>query len=86
MLVWVGCILSPFYTVLAVNQTALSQTYESTHLTEAARQGKDGDSKLEDMLHWAIENSDPDKLKQQAEAVNGQDGILSERQKEVQQV
>lgn len=70
----------------AINETALSQTYEGVHLAEAARQGEAGNSKLEDLLHWAIENSDHDQLKQQAQATDDQQGSLTERQREVQQV
>lgn len=70
----------------AHNATAVSQTYESVHLTEAARKANDGEGSLEDLLHWAIENSDPEQLKQQAEVVGRENVDLSSRQKEVQQV
>lgn len=68
------------------NETAVSQTYESVHLSEAARKAKDGEGRLEDMLHWAIENSDPEQLKQQAENVGRENMGLTARQQEVQQV
>lgn len=68
------------------NETAVSQTYESVHLSEAARKSKDGKGSLEDVLHWAIENSDPEQLKQQAETVGREDVGLTARQQEVQQV
>ncbi|KAL0022481.1 hypothetical protein WJX79_009954 [Trebouxia sp. C0005] len=63
-----------------------SQTHDNVHLTEAARKARDGDSKLEDLLHWAIENSDPDQLKQQAENVATDSIYLNDRQREVQQL
>ena len=66
------------------NETAISQTYESVHLSEAAHKGDDGN--LEDLLHWAIENSDPEQLKQQAGIVGRENMDLTDRQKEVQQV
>ncbi len=69
----------------AVNDTAVSQTHDNVHLTEAARKARDGDSNLEDLLHWAIENSDPDQLKQQAEDVATDSVHLSARQRKVQQ-
>ncbi|KAL3148863.1 hypothetical protein ABBQ32_001736 [Trebouxia sp. C0010 RCD-2024] len=68
------------------NETAVSQTYESVHLSEAARKSKDGKGSLEDVLHWAIENSDPEQLKQQAETVGREDVGLTARQQEVQQL
>lgn len=68
------------------NESAVSQTYESVHLTEAARKAKGDEGSLEDLLHWAIENSDPEQLKQQAEIVGRENMDLSDRQKEVQQV
>ena len=68
------------------NGTAISQTYESVHLSEAARQAKGEEGNLEDLLHWAIENSDPEQLKQQAETVGRENMDLNDRQKEVQQV
>ena len=68
------------------NGTTISQTYESVHLTEAARKAKGDEGSLEDLLHWAIENSDPEQLKQQAEVVGRENMDLSDRQKEVQQV
>ena len=68
------------------NDTAVSQTYESVHLTEAARQAKNGEGNLEDLLHWAIENSDPEQLKHQAEIIGTENVGLTDRQKEVQQV
>ena len=86
LLLLFGCLQLLSNSVLAINETALSQTYEGVHLTEAARQGEAGDSKLEDLLHWAIENSDHDQLKQQAQATDEQHGSLTERQREVQQV
>ncbi len=86
MLVLLGCLCTQPRAMAAVNQTAVSQTYDNVHLTEAARKAKDGDSNLEDLLHWAIENSDPDQLKQQAEHVGKEQADLSDRQKEVQQV
>ena len=70
----------------AFNDTTVIQTHDNVHLTEAARKARDGDSTLEDLLHWAIENSDPDQLKQQAEDVATDSVHLSERQREVQQV
>ena len=70
----------------AFNDTTVIQTHDNVHLTEAARKARDGDSSLEDLLHWAIENSDPDQLKQQAEDVATDSVHLSERQREVQQV
>ena len=72
--------------VAAQNGSEVSQIYESVHLTEATKKVRDGDSKLEDLLHWAIENSDPEQLKQQAEVVGRDNVDLSDRQKEVQQV
>lgn len=36
------------------NQTTVSQTYEGVHLSEALQKAKQGEGKLEDMLHWAI--------------------------------
>ena len=68
------------------NETATSQTYESVHLSEAARKAQGDEGNLEDLLHWAIENSDPEQLKQQAEIVGRENMDLTERQKEVQQV
>ena len=39
----------------AVNHsTAVSQTYEGVHLSEALQKADDGEGKLEDLLHWAI--------------------------------
>lgn len=68
------------------NETIVSQTYESVHLTEAARKAKDGEDSLEDLLHWAIENSDPQQLKQQAETAGRDNMGLTARQKAMQQV
>lgn len=42
----------------AVNHsTAVSQTYEGFHLSEALQKANDGEGKLEDLLHWAIGKS-----------------------------
>ena len=42
----------------AVNHsTAVSQTYEGVHLSEALQKVNDGEGKLEDLLHWAIGKS-----------------------------
>lgn len=68
------------------NESAISQTYETVHLTEAARKVKGDEGGLEDLLHWAIEHSDPEQLKQQAETVGRENVDLNDRQKEVQQV
>lgn len=86
ILVLVGFLSMQTGAAFVVNETAVSQTYDSVHLTEAARQATDGDSKLEDLLHWAIENSDPDQLKQQAEVAGREHVELRERQQEIQQV
>lgn len=86
MLLLLGCLCVQPHGTNAANETALSQTYESVHLTEAARQSQDDNSNLEDLLHWAIENSDPDQLKQQAEVVGREHVDLDDRQREVQQV
>ncbi len=85
MLLMVGFVCAHFGSTNAFNDTTVSQTYDNVHLTEAARKARDGDSNLEDLLHWAIENSDPDQLKQQAEDVATDSVHLSERQREVQQ-
>ncbi len=85
-LLMVVLVCAHFGSTNAFNDTAVSQTYDNVHLTEAARKAQDGDSNLEDLLHWAIENSDPDQLKQQAEHVAADSVHLSERQREVQQV
>lgn len=57
----VACILTinlntPFAaTATPVNRsTAVSQTYEGVHLSEAVHKANEGDGKLEDLLHWAI--------------------------------
>ena len=86
LLLLFSCLQLLLNSAAAINETALSQTYEGVHLTEAARQGEAGNSKLEDLLHWAIENSDHDQLKQQAQATDDHQGSLTERQREVQQV
>jgi hypothetical protein len=86
MLLMVVLVCAHFGSTSAFNNTAVSQTHDNVHLTEAARKARDGDSKLEDLLHWAIENSDPNQLKQQAEDVATDNIYLSERQREVQQV
>ena len=78
--------LTPESHAAAHNDTPVRETYESIHLNEAARKAKDGEGGLEDLLHWAIENSDPEQLKQQAEVVGRENLDLSSRQKEVQQV
>lgn len=85
LLLMVVLVCAHFGSTNAVNDTTVSQTYDNVHLTEAARKARDGDSNLEDLLHWAIENSDPDQLKQQAEDVVTNSAHLSERQREVQQ-
>ncbi len=85
MLLMVVLVCAHFVSTKAFNDTAVSQTYDNVHLTEAARKARDGDSNLEDLLHWAIENSDPNQLKQQAEDVATDSIHLSERQQEVQQ-
>ncbi|DBB09552.1 TPA: hypothetical protein ACH3X3_008110 [Trebouxia sp. C0006] len=85
-LLMVVLVCAHFGSTNAFNDTAVSQTYDNVHLTEAARKAQDGDSNLEDLLHWAIENSDPDQLKQQAEHVAADSVHLSERQREVQQL
>ena len=71
---------------MARNETAVSESYEGVHLTDAVRRSKDGDSKLEDLLHWAIQNSDQDQLKQQAASVAADSVTLNDRQKSIQQV
>lgn len=86
MLLMVVLVCAHFGSTKAFNDTAVSQTYDNVHLTEAALKAREGDSNLEDLLHWAIENSDPDRLKQQAEDVATDSIHLSERQREVQQV
>ena len=81
------CMQSPPTAQAALqNESAISQTYESVHLTEAARKAKGDEGNLEDLLHWAIEHSDPEQLKQQAETVGRENLDLTDRQKEVQQV
>ncbi|KAA6425480.1 MAG: hypothetical protein FRX49_04378 [Trebouxia sp. A1-2] len=83
MLFMVLLVCAHFGSTNAFNDTAVSQTHDNVHLTEAARKARDGDSKLEDLLHWAIENSDPDQLKQQAENVATDSIYLNDRQREL---
>lgn len=78
--------LSPTAQAAVQNESVISQTYESVHLSEAARKAKGDEGNLEDLLHWAIEHSDPEQLKQQAEIVGRENVDLTGRQKEVQQV
>lgn len=37
-----------------ISQTAVSQTYEGVHLSEALQKATEGEGDLEDLLHWAI--------------------------------